>query len=291
MRTPFLLACTCALASCESGSPDMVPPPRQPISDTSIVRDAVGGQPLAMTSEQVESELVALRDAANSFRTTDAYDNNGNLAWTADCTGDACRIGGEPVSVADLDTSGVTFEAVMIHNGLPVFQAVRETALADGGTRRNIFYGAWMDDGAFWLQSNSRRDAEGRTTANEAFGATIGDATGERLNGSGTATWTGIMFGINRSDSEGYQGDAEITVDFAAADADVAFTNIHEALTGVAQSDITFSDVPLTADGFASGTRSGNRIAAIFYGTDHAEVGGTFKHDDVLGAFGARKDE
>ena len=69
MRVPLMFACTCALASCERGSPDMVPPPSQPIPDTSIIRDAVGGQPLAMTSEQVESELVALRDAASSFRT------------------------------------------------------------------------------------------------------------------------------------------------------------------------------------------------------------------------------
>ncbi|MYA88365.1 MAG: transferrin-binding protein-like solute binding protein [Boseongicola sp. SB0662_bin_57] len=291
MRVPLIFACTCALASCERGSPDMVPPPSQPISDTSIIRDAVGGQPLAMTSEQIESELVALRDAASFFRATDIYDNNGNVARTVDCSGDTCQLEGESLSVADLDTSGVTFEAVMTRNGLPVFQAAGETALADRGTRRNIFYGAWMDDGIFWLQSNRRRDADGQTTAYEAFGATIGDATGERLTGSGTATWTGIMFGVNRSESEGYQGDAEITVDFADADANVAFTNIHEAITGVAQSDITFRDVPMTPEGFALGARPGNRIAAAFYGAGHAEVGGTFEHDDVFGAFGATKDE
>ena len=73
------------------------------------------------------------------------------------------------------------------------------------------------------------------------------------------------------------------------ATVDVAFTSIHELITGVAQGDITFSDVPLTpgADGFASGARPDNRTAATFCGTGHSEVGGTFKHGNALGAFGA----
>lgn len=99
------------------------------------------------------------------------------------------------------------------------------------------------------------------------------------------------MLGGNRAASEGCHGDAVATVNFADADVDVAFTNIHELFTGAAQSDISYNGVPLTPDSFASGARPNNRIAATFYGADHAEVGGTFEHDDVLGAFGARNDE
>ncbi len=291
MRVPLIFACTCALASCERGSPDMVPPPSQPISDTSIIRDAVGGQPLAMESDDVESELVALRDAATSYRTTDRYDNHGNLARTVDCTGDTCRLGDATLTAADLDPSAMTFEAVMVHNGLPVFQGAQETDQADRGSLRINTYGAWMDDGAFWLQNIIRRDVEGETTAYEAFGATLGEATGEKLTGSGTATWSGIMLGFNLAATEAYHGDAEITANLADADVDVAFTNIHELFTGIAQNDITFSNVPLTPEGFALGARPDSRIAATFYGTGHAEVGGTFEHGDVLGAFGATKDE
>ena len=296
MRVPLIFACACVLASCsdsgnDSPAPPMVPPPSQPIADTSIIRGAVGGQPLAMGSEEVESELVALRDAATVLRTTDRYDNRGNLSRTVDCIGDTCRLGGASFTAADLDSSEVTFEAVMTHNGLPVFQGARETDQADGGIARTNVYGAWMANGAFWLQSNRLRDADGTTTAYEAYGATLGDATGDRLTGSGTATWSGIMLGFNLAATEGYHGDAAITVNFADADVDVAFTNIHELFTGAVQSDITFSDVPMTPDGFASGARPNNRIAANFYGVDHAEVGGIFEHDDVLGAFGAKKDE
>lgn len=296
MRVPLIFACACALASCsdngnDSPAPPMDPPPSQPIADTSIIRNAVGGQLLAIGSEEVESELVALRDAATSLRTTDRYDNRGNLSRTVDCIGGTCRLGGASFSATDLDSSEVTFEAVMTHNGLPVFQGARETDQADGGVVRINVYGAWMDNGAFWLQSQRRRDADGTTAAFEAYGATLGVATGERLTGSGIATWTGIMLGGNRAASEGYHGDAEIAVNFADANVDVAFTNIHELFTGAAQNDITFSDVPMTPDGFASGARPNNRIAATFYGVDHAEVGGTFEHDDVLGAFGATKDE
>ncbi|MDE0210095.1 MAG: hypothetical protein OXJ64_09445, partial [Boseongicola sp.] len=225
------------------------------------------------------------------LRTTDRYDNRGNLSRTVDCIGDTCRLGGASFTAADLDSSEVTFEAVMTHNGLPVFQGARETDQADGGIARTNVYGAWMANGAFWLQSNRLRDADGTTTAYEAYGATLGDATGDRLTGSGTATWSGIMLGFNLAATEGYHGDAAITVNFADADVDVAFTNIHELFTGAVQSDITFSDVPMTPDGFASGARPNNRIAANFYGVDHAEVGGIFEHDDVLGAFGAKKDE
>lgn len=98
MRVPLIFACACALASCGgSDDPDspsetpVVPTPSQPIADTSIIRDAAGGQPLAMESDEAEPELVALRDAATSFRTTDRYDSHGNLAGTTDCTGDTCR--------------------------------------------------------------------------------------------------------------------------------------------------------------------------------------------------------
>lgn len=98
-------------------------------------------------------------------------------------------------------------------------------------------------------------------------------------------------FGGHRVASEGYHGNAEITVNFVDADVDVAFTIIHELFTGAAQNDIMFNDVPLTPDGFASGARLDNQIAATFYGADHAEGGGTFEHDDVLGAFSAKTDE
>lgn len=296
MRVTLILACASALASCsDNGNDSLAPPmvltPSQPIADTSIIRNAVGGLPLAMVSDEVESELIALRDAATSLRATDRYDIRGNLSRTVDCTGDTCRLGGISYTATDLDSWGETFEAVMTHNGLPVFQSVQESEQADGGSLRIDAYGAWMDDGVFWLQSHRVRDAERQTTAYEAYGTTLGNATGERLMSSGTAMWTGIMVGGSAAASEAYHGNAEITVNFADADVDVAFTNIHELRTGAAQNDIMFNDVPLTPDGFASGARPGNRIAATFYGADHAEVGGTFEHDDVFGAFGARKDE
>ncbi len=126
-----------------------------------------------------------------------------------------------------------------------------------------------------------------------AVGSIAGNDTGSRPVG-GSATWRGVMVGADYARNEGFQGDATLTADFAASNVDVAFTNIHEAMTGSPRNSIRFNDVPFTADGFSSGSRTGSRfIDGTFYGPNHAEVGGVFETDNgnKFGFFGAKRQE
>lgn len=62
---------------------------------------------------------------------------------------------------------------------------------------------------------------------------------------------------------------------------DVSFTDIANVETGASREDIAFSD--LEAVGLYDGGR--------FFGPNHAEAAGVFGYNELIGAFGARKQE
>lgn len=94
------------------------------------------------------------------------------------------------------------------------------------------------------------------------------------------------MLGLDTLNLQGLQGDATLTVDFAASNLDARFTNIHDdELTR--RGDIRFEDVAMTDNGFAS--RANCRIEGAFYGPNHAEAGGIFERGRTIGAFGAER--
>ncbi len=84
-------------------------------------------------------------------------------------------------------------------------------------------------------------------------------------------------------------GDAVLTIaDFPDPRIAVTFTNIKDLGTDQARDDMTWSGIPLTDGGFATGT-AGNSIQGQFYGPGHEEVGGVFERNQVIGAFGAKR--
>ena len=115
----------------------------------------------------------------------------------------------------------------------------------------------------------------------------------------GSATWTGAMVGRTRGAANHEEpgvtvvGDSRLTFDFAANELDVALTGIRTE-NGQSYADLTWENVP-TMNGRFTGTnyyQDGSiegSISGRFYGPNHEEIGGLVSSDDLMGAFGARR--
>ena len=172
-------------------------------------------------------------------------------------------------------------------------------------------FGAWMDHGFFLVERHG--DA--------GFGhyETIwfGDAShsGPLTSPGDTATWSGVMSGVDTSPSGGpgafVHGDSAIVVSGLAAGADiavdVAFTNIVNEDTGAGVADIVWRGLPLQGREFGTddvlfdggagyfrdesfGAAARGSLYGRFYGAGHEEVGGLFRRDGIAGAFAGKRD-
>ena len=113
---------------------------------------------------------------------------------------------------------------------------------------------------------------------------------------SGSAIWTGAMVG-RLTDGHGNEepgalvlGDSRLTFDFARNDIDVVLTGIRSE-DGTAYADLIWENIPTESGRFAS--RSGfvadGFVHGNFYGPNHEEVGGVFDRNQIVGAFGAKR--
>ena len=124
----------------------------------------------------------------------------------------------------------------------------------------------------------------------------------------GPATWTGVMVGMEspesgsdkalallRSGPDVFLGDARIMIDddLAAPDVDVSFTGIYNVTEGTPHDDVSWENLRVQDDGLfgaLAGERDGSEyIAGMFTGPGHQEVGGEFRRDGIVGAFGAKR--
>ncbi|MDE0386795.1 MAG: hypothetical protein OXI22_23135 [Defluviicoccus sp.] len=84
------------------------------------------------------------------------------------------------------------------------------------------------------------------------------------------------------------EGDAEIaTDDFARPDVDVALTGIRDA-GGRARTDLRWRDISMVRGHFRVRDNAGS-VEGRFFGPDHNEVGGIFRRDRLVGAFGGSR--
>ena len=232
------------------------------------------------------------------------------------------------------------FAPVLEHNGVPVAEFTSRftrteileatdgagfdedrRGLDDSPTVRFDFlvdtlaYGGWLDYTQFnvshtrWCMGGEPGcadidDAETLYTGGGILGFMAGRYAGTTPAGLGSATWTGVMVGmedlppalLGRQRADVFLGDARITIDdLSAPDVDVSFTNIHNVTEGTRRPDMSWPDLRLQ-DGLF-GTVSplqtyGERydyLAGMFTGPAHQEVGGEFSGDGISGAFGARR--
>lgn len=130
-----------------------------------------------------------------------------------------------------------------------------------------------------------------------------------------TATWSGVMSGVEASPSSGsgssVLGNSAVTVSGLAAgvevSVDVAFTNILNEDTGAGIIDMVWRGLPLQCRQFGTddvlfndgagyfrdesfGAAAPGSIYGRLYGPGHEEVGGLFQRDGIAGAFAGKRD-
>ena len=297
MQTKILAAFAAALmlSACGGGgggtttsrTPDaMPPPPSEEELFLAEYRSALGGGPLDLSATQIRSILESRQAPADRLFATDTIGLtlSGPFREATTCSGNACVSFGERVAVSDLDFDG-DYQSLMTRNGVSVGAASSDIEIEGEIQGTALGFGGWLDHNAFFVSIDTFVDADNVATAVLFSGASMGNDSGSNPT-SGSATWTGVMVGMDTLNIQGLQGDATLTADFTASNLDASFTNIHDDELA-RRGDILFDDVPMTSDGFAS--RANGRIEGTFYGPDHAEAGGIFERGNTIGAFGAKR--
>ena len=153
-------------------------------------------------------------------------------------------------------------------------EALDVDALADRmlrGDDGNV-YGHWLDYSVFAMVDGSVAVSFGDFPATDPPGSA----------GCGGAPWSPA------ATRERIGGDAEIEIDdFARPDVDIALTGIRDARDR-ARADLLWQDIPMARGHFQARDTAGS-IEGRFFGPDHEEVGGIFRRDRLVGAFGGSR--
>ena len=171
-------------------------------------------------------------------------------------------------------------------------------------------YGGWLDHTVFHVSFQrwcTVREAgcAGTSPVHErgtVFGVMAGGYSETTPAGAGSATWTGVVVGMESGERgrataaavrsgqpDVFLGDAHITIDdLAAPDVDVSLVNLYNVTEGARHGDITWEDLRVENGLFGEGTSEGY-ITGMFTGPRHQEVGGHFLRDGIAGAFGAKR--
>ena len=152
-----------------------------------------------------------------------------------------------------------------------------------------LSYGGWL--AYSWFRVEGRPITLGNARdVSLYYGLSTGIASNSHPT-SGSAQWNGVMVATDVSGAgRGHiiQGDAALEVDFDATTVDLSFSNIWDT-AGNPRRGTTWSDMPVTAAGAFSGTNAQGETEGRFYGPNHEEAGGTFTYDDLVGAYGLKR--
>ncbi len=123
------------------------------------------------------------------------------------------------------------------------------------------------------------------------YGASFGlPASGPDLTTD--ARWSGVMVGTDvEGENRGtlVRGNADLSLDFDTATVDLTFSNVRERTSGRELPGITWSDMPVVDVNTFSGRNARGETAGRSYGAGHVEAGGTFRYDELVGAYGMKR--
>ena len=323
----MVVALALALSGCGGGGTVSMGGPNGDDSKMSLSdkwkRFADGNPTLRMTSAQVSKAWRAAARKSTHRVILGPVSVGANPASAVQVETDPCSPGECDLEPPPDNTR--QFAPVLGHNDVPVAEYKARTTrtlpvLEAGETARMtlldfLTYGGWLDHTEFRV-SVSRWCSVGAAGCSGtdpdyengiAFGFMAGSYSGTTPTGVGSATWTGVMVGMEspeagsdralallRNGPDVFLGDARITIDdLAAPDVDVSFTNIHNVTEGVPHDDMSWENLRIQDDGLfggLAGERDGNEyIAGMFTGPRHQEVGGEFRRNGIVGAFGAKR--
>ncbi len=188
------------------------------------------------------------------------------------------------------------YEFLAEEQGFSTAAAVWTTTERQRWVTGHLSLGGWMEHSFFLVNQTVSADTYGDYVSVYLDIFSIGAASGTNPSPlGGSATWAGIMAGVDESlagpgisrleheEDNLYLGDATLTIDdFAMPEVDVHFTNVTNADSGRRLRDVNWFDLPVNAGGF-----EGRGILGRFYGPQHQEVGGVFQFGTINGAFGA----
>ena len=294
--TAFVAAAALSLAACGGGGGDGKGSGSRPITNVDNVRDLTGLSAPAEKPAAQRARSPSILSRADSLIKSTVHGETSHpdlptFRIRSQCSGTQCSMS-EPrlgfydtVSISDFEFVHGSTVAIGTKHGITLMS---ETAQHMGSDLSS--FGAWMEHGAFTVQTESTTQ-EG-TRINSRYGLAGGDLTGTRPRG--TATWLGLMVGTPATGSsrgDRLLGDATLSYDLGDSTLDATFSSITNIDRGAAHSTRTvrFQDIPVGSRGTFEAGLTGNRIQGGFYGPGHAEVAGIFEQSNIVGAFGATR--
>ena len=272
------------------------PLPDPLVANTDETRGYVNGTPPpSLSSTQIGRTIREIVADADTL----LYDIVGGTSVT--CDGTNCTYVGSHGFQVEVTTEGVSDAdppgyneqntAIMTHNGITVGQRLNagRNETADDGEPSEIInfqsqtYGGWDDNNFFAIQHYT--ETIGNNVTFEIQTYSVGDASETRPT-EGSGRWSGTMVGSHTQMNYIVQGSANIRINSFSDNTltILSLFDIKRLDTGADVPNLDWTAVPIDADGtFASD--SGD-VRGTFYGADHEEIGGVFKRDNIIGAFG-----
>ena len=263
---------------------------------------AMGGA-FDLPPDEIKGEVDSQRNNSTVIISGDMVISTGGAnRLPANCRGPACTFTNTatgaviPISLLNPLTPSLEFQGIMTKNGVRIGEGrdflkgfpstgTNFTRLAVGGQLVYTFFAV----DRFLFKSNT-----GVMPTSVAW--SFGNDQRPPSTVPPSATWSGIMLGLDYSDGsiaptniQALVGDANITVTGGEAPvASIRFSNIVNMNTGATRTINGWSDLAISAGRFGDGS-TGNKIQGIFYGPNYEEVGGHFERDSVVGSFGAKR--
>lgn len=303
---PIAAACALALAACGGGGGGAKPATSN-LPDEERIRTLTGSTAPAETDEEISARVAGILGRTDSLimstvRGETTHPDIPSLTLRANCRATACsfrdsRSGvSNTTRVRDLEIVSSTRDGIRLtKNGI----TLGESGRTDDDGYVSEAYSAWMRHAVFGVQSESGSSVIDGTS----YGLSLrlawvaGDLTGSPPTDM-NATWSGVMVGTPATGTAAgnvLQGDATLTyaIDGGRGTLDAAFTDIKDLdrLAAHTTETVRFDDVPVGTDGTFETGLTGNRIQGGFYGPGHAEAAGVFEQSNILGAFGATKND
>ena len=309
----FLVACGGGGGGTPSTAQPTTPPidttnyPNWVVSNASSARATAQGQVWNFTSAQIGSLLVRHFGATNRWIQGDTI-GTGPRRFPTICSGTTCttdfRSVGGSVSSATIAAFGssailnaAVYQPIMTKNSINIGQVRSrlENAPSTGQHRNYLGFFGFLDYSAFAVSGTGIYRGSQLSTL-YADADSFGNSPGTNpTSSSGSATWSGVMLGIDYSSGtsdqlNALQGDTSITVrGFASTPTvDVSFSNVRNLNTGARHNFSGWSAIPLSNGIFRTGSGT-NQIEGTFYGSEHQEVGGHFEQGTIIGAFGGKR--